>query len=467
MNKPLAEILDTSFIDGIQNLITNLGTSADKRAYTRFTNGRRLSQQFVGQAGNSEIDDMYRANWVAGKVIDIIPDDMTREWRTLNGDDPDVIAEIEKEEKRLNLVGQWNEAHKWARLYGTSGILMAVDDGKELYEELDPDDLRPGALRYLKAVDRTMMYQDNLGEDQVEITLNPLDPNFGLPTYYRFTHNSQRIHNSRILRFDGVKLPHYQMQQNGYMSDSVLDRLYDPILDFATSTQSASSMIHNMNVDVVSIENLMALLQSKDGEALIQKRWSMVALMRSFQNMLIIDSKEKVETRTQSFAGLPDLIDKFSKILAAAGDIPATRLLGSSPGGLNATGDSDLRNYYNMLRSKQRNQYSPLLDRLDLIMCKSLALPDHLALTYDWNSLDHLTETEKATLESTRSTRDANYIREGVIDELTVAKELEKNKTYSAITPELLEESDPEEEEEEDDPIDPEEEEEEDEEDEE
>lgn len=41
-------------------------------------------------------------------------------------------------------------------------------------------------------------------------------------------------------------------------------------------------------------------------------------------------------------------------------DILATRFLGQAPGGLNATGESDLQNYYNMIDAFQRLVIGPL-----------------------------------------------------------------------------------------------------------
>src|SRR6185312_12636580 len=52
------------------------------------------------------------------------------------------------------------------------------------------------------------------------------------------------------------------------------------------------------------------------------------------------------------------------QVLSAASDIPATRFLGQSPGGLNATGDSDLENYYGRLEGEQEQTLKPQLMQL-------------------------------------------------------------------------------------------------------
>lgn len=63
-------------------------------------------------------------------------------------------------------------------------------------------------------------------------------------------------------------------------------------------------------------------------------------------------------------AGLPETLSALAVRLAAAADIPVTLLLGQSPAGLNATGDSDLRNYYDRRRSDQRSKVLPAVKRI-------------------------------------------------------------------------------------------------------
>ena len=420
--------------DGLENLAASLGGGNDKRSRSRFTNCHRLSSD-----SPIELNNMYRTSWAAGKVVDIIPDDMTREWRRFTNDDPKIVEALEEEERRLNLKAHFNQSHKWGRLYGTCGLVLALDDD-EPNQPIAYDRLKPGSFRHVKSLDRTLIHQD-IG---TKLTLDPMDVNFGMPEFYKIQQTGTSVHNERMLRFDGVKLPHYELQHAGYMNDSVLDRVYDSILNFSIATDGAASMIFNMNVDVVSIEGLMNMLQTDVGEELIKKRFSLVSMMKSFNNMVVKDTKETWESRTHSFAGLPDLIEKFGKILAAATDIPATRLLGSSPGGLNATGESDMRNYYDMLKSRQVNEYGPMLYRIDRLMAANIGLNPDTDLTYEWNPLVQLSEKEQGELENQRSTRDVNYIREGVIDGATVARELSARGTYNNIPDDLLEHDDPE-----------------------
>ena len=59
--------------DSLSNLAASLGAGKDKAAGDAF---------FVFDLPRSQIDAMYRGDWLARKVVDIVPYDMVREWRT-------------------------------------------------------------------------------------------------------------------------------------------------------------------------------------------------------------------------------------------------------------------------------------------------------------------------------------------------------------------------------------------------
>lgn len=418
--------------DSLQNLVANMGTNNDKRSHSSFTNNKQLSLD------REELSAMYRTDWLSGKVVDIIPDDMCREWREFNGEiEPEVVAMLVEEENRLNLQGNINQCHKWARLFGTAFIIMSIDDGGKPDEPLQIDRIKPGGLRHLKVIDRHMIHHSSVTH---QIIQDPMNENFGLPEFYQINQTAVRIHHSRVLRFDGIKLPFYDFQRNQYFSDSVLDRLYDSILNFNTTTNGVASMVFESNVDIVKVKGLMSMLTTSQGEETLRKRFTLAKILKSFNNLMLLDNEETFETKSNSFAGLPDLIDRFAKILAAATDIPATRLLQTSASGLNATGEGDMKNYYDMIRAKQINTYKPVLDRFDKIMAKSLGVGEDADLKYKFKPLFQMTEAEQATIDFNNAQRDQIYLTNDVVTTTQVAKELKQKSTYSNITEEDIEE---------------------------
>ena len=430
MTTQKATILDAETKDGLENLIAQLGTSQDKRNSSTFVNNKRLSQN--GNQG--ELEALYETDWLAGKIVDIIPDDMTREWRAFTGEiDPDIIDTMIAEEERLDLVSNFNQAHKWSRLYGTAFIVMNIDDGQTPDKPLDINKIKEGSLKHIKTVDRHM-----LSTNDVIPVSDPMSKNFGMPEFYRFHESNTKIHCSRVLRFDGVKLPYRRFRENNYNSNSVLDRLYEALTNLNTTANSAASMVYETNVDIFKVKGLMGYLQSAEGESLLRKRFTLANVMKSFNNSIILDNEEEHISKTNTFAGLPDLLDRYGLYMSAASDIPATRLLGSSASGLNATGEGDLKNYYDTIRAAQKTIYKPKLDYFDDIMKLSLGIADDADISYMFNSLFQMTPKEEADMQYVTAQRDDIYLNQAIVTPSMVAKELRQNETYTNIEDEYI-----------------------------
>ena len=71
--------------------------------------------------------------------------------------------------------------------------------------------------------------------------------------------------------------------------------------------------------------------------------------------------------------------------MAGACEIPATKLFGRSPQGFQSTGESDMRNYYEMIAGLQERLLRPALDKLLPVMAISCwgFLPDDLGFIFN------------------------------------------------------------------------------------
>jgi len=383
------------------NLVSGLGTSNDKRGSTEFS-CNQLSRTYLGT--------LYR-NWLFGKVVDIPADDMTRKWREPKAPSLEIedIEKFKKVEKELNVKKCVNEALKWARLYGGSAILINVNDGLgELSDPLDPRYIKEGDLESLLVVDRW---------DLTPMVLNTwnVGANFRLPETYKLS-NGTTIHESRVIRFDGYRLPWDEFQKNNYWGGSVAERVYDEILNVKITTQSIASLIFEASVDVITVKDLFSKIMTQNGLSSIVKRFQLANVTKSINKALIIDQDNETFTKhATNFSGLPNLISEYLSVVAAASDIPATRMLGQSAKGFSATGEGDLDNYYDMLSGKQSSDLYDPLGKLD-----SVLVPNALGrLVEDWdftfNPLQQMDEKEiseinKMDIESSRMAYDAGVI---------------------------------------------------------
>lgn len=406
--------------DGLENVVAGLGTERDKRSYSVWGEPRVMTR--------NDLENAYRGSALAKKIVNIVADDMTREgWNCIFEDDA-LSLSIGRAEKRFAVKKRVNEALRWSRLYGGAVIILGVNDTKDLSKPLKIDRLGKGCLRYLQVVDRWRLSPaGSLNRD--------LDSqNFGLPDTYVLAESSVRVHHSRLLRFNGEKLPYFAWLKNGMWDDSALQHVMDSLMNYDTTTQSIATMMFEANVDVVTSEGLADLLSRKDGESKLIKRFQVAALLKSFNRMLLLDSSEKYEKKSNSFANLDKIIQQFMVDVSGAADIPVTRLFGQSATGLNATGDNDIRNYYDMVSAKQEAELRAPLECLYEILLRSELgyMPDDMQINF--NPLWQLSDKEQAEVEKARAERDGQYLDKGVVSHELVAKELKERGTFRNMT---------------------------------
>jgi phage-related protein (TIGR01555 family) len=409
------------------NFAANLGTNKDKRSYNTFD---------IKTFSRDQLEALYFQDWIAGKIIDIPVEDMIREWRSFNAPDieDDQLKKISDLEDQLEVKDKISDALKWARLYGGSLILLGIDPKHgEMDIPLEIDKIGEGDLKYMHTLDRWDVTSQDINN------INPELSNYRLPNFYGiYGIKDNRIHHSRIIRFDGLSLPYRLKRQNQYWGGSILVRIYEAILNSALTSNSTASLVHESKIDIIQVQNLFKHLASKEGEAALINRFMIADIMKSNNNTLILDSTE-THNRTQfSFAGLPDLVTRFLNIVAAASDIPATRLLGSSATGLNASGEGDLKNYYNMIGNKQEKDLNSPLKKLDQILVRSAIGSYPEDLSFEFNPLWQLSDTERATIELQNAQRDQIYIDRGAITTDVVTKQLRKDGVYDNISDELI-----------------------------
>ena len=408
--------------DGLINTLSGMGTAADKSAFGQFCKVQR---------SYDELSQLYSSTAIARKVVDIIPGDMTREWRSLedSGLEPEKIEAFELEETKLDIKRKVRRALKFARLHGGALLIPIIENGDtDLRMPLNINSVKKGMFKGLNVVEA------EFAPAAGAITQDPTSPNYLMPEFYSITgtHNTQ-IHHSRVIRFDGLELPRREFMANRWWHQSVLDSVYNDLQNAILTSNSIAGLMHELNLDIINIKGLSNSLASGN-EAAVKARFDMYGFAKSMYHMAILDEDETFSNRPAPAAGLGELIDKFYGILSAVSGVPATRFMGESPGGLNATGTSDLKNYYDEVKDKQVCELGPALSKIDELVSRSIwGEPNEDVHSYTWNPLEQESQLERSTREFTDAQRDQIYLLNGVVTEAQVATELQQGKVYTSI----------------------------------
>ena len=431
-----AKILDSeefenaALMDSLSNLITGLGSKGgDKSTNTRFATSRALRFDF------QQLTALYRENWIAGSIVDAVPDDMTRAWRRLTDHEipPNLVKDWESLEDELKLRYYFNYAHKMARLYGGAVLILDLKDTGAPETPLDWRLLKKGCIRHMKVVDLTRIMPGP------QIITNPLDPKYGQPQIYRFAESGVAIHNSRIIRFDGTEIPFHEYRRNGYWHDTILNRTYEPLTNVDVLTKSILTLIDEYNVDVHKIKGLMDYLQNPSMTKVLIKRMQLTKQLKATTNMMVVDSEDEVTVQSKQLQGLPSILDRYLVMVTAASDVPAGRILGDSASAFSITHQGmDMKNYYDTIQSKQVIDFNPKLKFIDAIMAIHLGWKDKYNLDFEWNSIFQKTPEEEAKAERARGDVYSLYLNNGVLTKAQVAKDLQNNPYFENITNEYI-----------------------------
>lgn len=405
LNK-IMNIADSTLV----NLVSKLGTNRDKSSH----------DQFAWHVPKSvmELDNLNKSNATARKIIDRPVQDMFRQGYYFGGIAGTQLQKLNAEMDRLNIDVHLSKAMSLARLHGKSYILLATADNKPLSEPLNSIK----GLSYITTLSISKLAAGN--------EMRPASEAQGCydkPVYYRLQKGigstaTEIIHHSRII----------EIKWSG--GDSILQNIHAELLRFASVNANAASLVHEAKIDIIKTPDLASQIEQHTDS--IVKRFALVCMLKGNNGTVLLDKEEEYQSKQYNFSGLPDLMQEFAVQLSGVADIPYTILFGRSPSGLSATGEHDLKNYYDTVGSYQRDYLRPVLQKL-LNMIAGYLLPSE-DITLIFSPLWQIDEKTLSEIEKNNAERDIKYLENGVITEAQIAKQLVEQDTYTVINDEHI-----------------------------
>jgi len=415
--------------DGWENIFTGIGTGKDKRT------GNQIKRNRTNQA---EIEVLHDSDDLAKLAVNEVPDRGTSKWLKHSiGKKEGGIDQVNKlvdEDERLQLKKKINKAWKWARLYGGSAIFISVDDGQDLDKPLNIN--RISRVNSLTVLQRYELQRGNICDD--------IDsPNFGLPDYYqlfsRVAATTQKIHHSRIIRFDGMPLSSQEFQNNDYWNDSVLNILADIIRDYNGAYAGVSHAMQDFDVSILKLKDLADLVGSDDDD-LVVGRLKLMNLAKSVMGSILLDAEEEdFQNMSRQFTNVDKVLSKLDQRLVMAMRMPHTIVLGNgSTGTLGAGGESENNNMNSLVSAQQDEVIKDPLNFIFKIIQAAKQGPTNgkILISHSWvfNALSEPSEKEVAETRKAVSESDKNYFEIGALSSQEIAESRFGGDEYSMET---------------------------------
>lgn len=372
------------------------------------------------------LNSLYRDNWVVQNVVGIIPDDMTKKWFAPAGAvGPEHLKELDRVQRVTALRERVNEGLRWGRLYGgAAGLIMIRGQEGMLGQPLELESIYPGTFQGLYILDRWQGVVPGM-----ELVFEGGEP---VPAYYSITdargNTVAKVHHSRLVRFTGRDLPFLERVAELYWGESEVEALYNDVVKHDNVAANMAALTFRANVDTMEVQNLDQLFSVTSGEQ--QRRfWNVMqaqSVMKSNFGMQLVNRGDQIKNTQYTFTGLQEVYDSMCLDLSGASRIPVTKLFGRSPAGMNATGESDLRNYYDYVDTLREAKLRPILEKLLPVLAMSAwgAVPDGLDITFPPLWTPTAAEVAEIALKKAQAIRDT--FQAGLFRADTAQRELKK-----------------------------------------
>lgn len=365
--------------------------------------------------GEIDLVDLYSGDGVGARIVDLIVDDALRADFIVKGD---TGRYLKQEFERLKFIKNLSKLCKYSRAYGGAAMIIGVADGSQAMS----DPIKPNSIKkigWLRVYDRFRLTPMTI-DDQLT------SPHYQLPITYQITPisgNAFTCHYSRMIIMDGVDCHDILRQFNNGWGQSVFQRIFEDLANLGMSFNALSQILNTYIQDVVHVTGLHALIAA-GGEETVKKRMHYIDLGKQTINTVLLDALETFERNIASIGGVPEALDKVMLHISAISGVPASKLWGRSPAGLNSTGEGDLANWENDVSSYQKTEVSPILEQfIALVYLQESGKkkePDDWEIKF--NPLRQKTETEQSQVYKAISEADDINVRNGILDPETVAE---------------------------------------------
>ena len=373
--------------------------------------GQAIGPQFMGYGALQNIAQ----NGLIRACIETVADDMTREWITLKGgDDEERIQKLDEAQRKRDLQATFHEA---AALVGyEGGAFIFIDTGAGNEQLMTPlhmgrfntefDSGRP--LRFV-VIDPVNVFPGDYN------SLSPLRQDYFRPRWWWVL--GERVHASRLVRLVANEVPVLLKPSYNFLGMAQAQILWDYVLHFQQCRDAEARLLTKFSLTVFQT-NMTDLLTQAGGTAQIDSRIRYMIQNMSNDGILAIDKEmENVIKLETPLSGVTDIVRQALEFLAALNRTPAVKLLGISPSGFNATGESDIRNYYDHVASQQEKVLRPGIKKI--LDCIQLHEFGELApgVDFDFAPLGEEDRAAIASQQKTRADTMAVYLDRGVISQ--------------------------------------------------
>ena len=370
--------------------------------------------------------------WIS-KACSLAPEDAMRNGWELNFHDIDperahiLRSVFERLDDKYKIRDHAMRALTMRNVFGIRIMLPEVTyaDPQALSKPFNIDGVSPGSYKGWSQIDPYWCVPIVSAESTI-----PGNQNFYVPEWWQI--GSRRVHKSHLIILKGPEVadilkPSYYF--GGLpLTQQIYEAVYNAIMmsrEAPKLAQSKRRMFMKGNTDAMVM----------DYQAAKNVMEQITRLANNYSIHMIGRDDEILQTDT-SLTDIDTIMMSEFQLVAGISRVPATKFLGTSPKGFNATGEYEMRSYHEKLESDQEAVRDFIHRHSELVWASEIRpiQPDMrpVRFTVSFNSPDTPSDTERGAIEQAQATALGLYADKGAIDGIDI-RNIQRNNSDSIL----------------------------------
>ncbi len=204
----------------------------------------------------------------------------------------------------------------------------------------------------------SIIYQGKVLDDVIlssmNVEQNPLRDDYLLPKNVSVRYLGD-LDDSELIFVQQHATNSYILDSGGY-GYSVVAGVLESVKRYYASLNISTDILGTLNQSVIKMKDLNDVILEGREDDLIA-RLDVINYLKSNLSTLLIDREDEYINNQKTLSGSKDVIEKNELAICAVSQIPYSRLFGRTQSGLSNAQENDLKNYYDTVVSKIRENY--------------------------------------------------------------------------------------------------------------
>lgn len=330
-------------------------------------------------------------NGMIRNCIKTVADDCTREWITIKGGDDTDVDRVEKlqdiQDRKYHLQAMFNDAITKVGFMGGAFIFIQTNppDMPDVKLELP---LRVNEKSQELGQDAPVRFivVDPVNVSPAEYnSTDPLRSDYMKPTKWLVL--GKTVHHTRLMALYTNEPPTLLKPAYNFLGIPQAQILWDYVNHWNECRVAAQGLVQKLSL-LIYYTDMQSRMGTYGGVQELDDIMQVLQHYRDNNSVFVADKdSDQVDNVQTSVSGVQDIVRQAQEMIAAINRTPAVKLFGISPSGFNATGESDIRNYNDHIRSQQE-LFRPAIQKcLDLIQLTEYGNIDS-SITFEFNELN-------------------------------------------------------------------------------